>query len=66
MWRVIVVAPLLVGCVTSDQTQDRCAAARSILATYDAINAAAERVPTKNEAIAAAAARVLVETSCAR
>jgi hypothetical protein len=66
MWRVVVVALLLTGCATADQMQDRCATARSVLAAYDAANAAAEHVPTKNEVIAAAAARVLVETSCER
>jgi hypothetical protein len=65
MWRIIVVALLLTGCATTDQVQDRCTTARNVLAAYDAVNVAAERVPTKNEAIAAAAARVLVETSCA-
>jgi hypothetical protein len=66
MWRAIVVALLLTGCATADQMEDQCATARSVLAAYDAVNAAAERVPTKNEVIAAAAARVLVETSCTR
>lgn len=55
-------ALLLAGCAATPA--DQCETARVAVAAYDAANAAGERIPSKEEAIAAAIARAVLASRC--
>jgi len=59
---LVVVALLLTACASPPE--DSCENARLAVAVYDAANAAGERLPSKDERIAAAVARTFLEVRC--
>lgn len=59
------VALLLTACApTPASREEACENARLVVLAYDAANAAGERLPAGEEAVAAAVARALLEARC--